>query len=122
MSDDRAVPSRILLVDDDERIRASLGLALEDEGYTVEGAASGEDALSAFARRPADLVLVDLMLPGMDGFELSRSLRRTSDVPIIMVTARADTYDVVAGLEAGAGDPGPQPFVGKGLAARIPAP
>ncbi|MBV9662478.1 MAG: response regulator, partial [Actinobacteria bacterium] len=121
MSDDRAVASRILLVDDDERIRASLGLALEDEGYAVEGAGSGEDALAAFTRRPADLVLVDLMLPGMDGFELCRSLRRTSDVPIIMVTARADTYDVVAGLEAGADDYVTKPFVVKELSARIRA-
>jgi DNA-binding response OmpR family regulator len=119
--DDRAVPSRILLVDDDERIRASLGLALEDEGYAVEGAASGEDALTTFARRPADLVLVDLMLPGIDGFEVCRSLRRTSDVPIIMVTARTDTYDVVAGLEAGADDYVTKPFVVKELAARIRA-
>ncbi|HZQ85339.1 MAG TPA: response regulator, partial [Acidimicrobiales bacterium] len=115
------MPSRILLVDDDERIRASLGLALEDEGYGVEGAGSGEDALAAFTRRPADLVLVDLMLPGMDGFELCRSLRRASDVPIIMVTARADTYDVVAGLEAGADDYVTKPFVVKELSARIRA-
>jgi len=115
------VPSRILLVDDDERIRASMRLALEDEGYAVEEAASGEAALAAFDRRPADVVLIDLMLPGMDGFECCRSLRRTSDVPIIMVTARTDTYDVVAGLEAGADDYVTKPFVAKELAARIRA-
>jgi len=115
------VPSRILLVDDDERIRASMRLALEDEGYTVEEAASGEAALTAFERRPADVVLIDLMLPGMDGFECCRSLRRDSDVPIIMVTARTDTYDVVAGLEAGADDYVTKPFVAKELAARIRA-
>jgi DNA-binding response OmpR family regulator len=115
------VPSRILLVDDDERIRASMRLALEDEGYAVEEAASGEAALTAFERRPADVVLIDLMLPGMDGFECCRSLRRSSDVPIIMVTARTDTYDVVAGLEAGADDYVTKPFIAKELAARIRA-
>lgn len=115
------VASRILLVDDDERIRASMRLVLEDEGYAVEEAASGEAALAAFGRTAADVVLIDLMLPGMDGFETCRSLRRTSDVPVIMVTARNDTYDVVAGLEAGADDYVTKPFVAKELAARIRA-
>jgi DNA-binding response OmpR family regulator len=115
------VPSHILLVDDDERIRASMRLVLEDEGYTVTEAGSGEDALASFARTPADVVLIDLMLPGMDGFETCRSLRRSSDVPVIMVTARTDTYDVVAGLEAGADDYVTKPFVAKELAARIRA-
>jgi two-component system, OmpR family, response regulator MtrA len=119
--DDRMVASRILLVEDEARIRASLKLALEDEGWEVEEAASGEEALAAFARRPADLVLVDLMLPGMDGFECCRSLRRSSLVPVIMVTARSDTHDVVAGLEAGADDYVTKPFVAKELAARIRA-
>ena len=113
--------NRILLVDDDERIRASMRLVLEDEGYAVEDAASAEEALAAFGRRPADIVLIDIMLPGVDGFECCRSLRRISDVPIIMVTARTDTYDVVAGLEAGADDYVTKPFVGKELAARIRA-
>lgn len=115
------VASRILLVEDEERIRASLKLALEDEGWDVEEAGSGEEALSAFARHPADLVLVDIMLPGMDGFECCRSLRRMSMVPVIMVTARSDTHDVVAGLEAGADDYVTKPFVAKELAARIRA-
>ena len=115
------MPSRILLVDDDERIRASMRLVLEDEGYAIEEAASGEAALASFARSPADLVLIDLMLPGVDGFETCRTLRRTSDVPVIMVTARNDTYDVVAGLEAGADDYVTKPFVAKELAARIRA-
>src|SRR5688572_10805843 len=96
-------------------------MVLEDEGYAVTEAQSGEDALNAFGRNPADVVLIDLMLPGMDGFETCRSLRRTSDVPVIMVTARTDTYDVVAGLEAGADDYVTKPFVAKGLAARIRA-
>ena len=121
MRHDHGVANRILLVDDDERIRASMRLVLEDEGYVVEDAGSAEEALAAFARRPADIVLIDIMLPGIDGFECCRSLRRTSDVPIIMVTARADTYDVVAGLEAGADDYVTKPFVGKELAARIRA-
>ena len=112
---------RILTVEDDERIQAAMRLALEDEGYTVVEAASGEEGLEAFARRPADVVLIDLMLPGIDGFEVCRSIRRSSDVPIVMVTARSDTHDVVAGLEAGADDYVTKPFVPKELAARIRA-
>ncbi len=83
--------------------------------------ANGEDAVELFHRQPADVVLIDLMLPGMDGFELCRSIRRQSDVPIIMVTARNDTHDVVAGLEAGADDYMTKPFVPKELSARIRA-
>jgi DNA-binding response OmpR family regulator len=113
--------SRILMVEDDARIRASLRLALEDEGYEVDEAESGEDALERFADAPADVVLIDIMLPGIDGFECCRQLRRTSTVPVIMVTARADTHDVVAGLEAGADDYVTKPFVAKELAARIRA-
>jgi DNA-binding response OmpR family regulator len=112
---------RLLLVEDDERIRASMRMALEDEGYDVDEAASGEMALERFAEQPADVVLIDLMLPGMDGFECCRQLRRTSAVPVIMVTARTDTHDVVAGLEAGADDYVTKPFVAKELAARIRA-
>ena len=113
--------ARLLLVEDDERIRASMRLALEDEGYEVDEAGSGEEALERFAEQPADVVLIDLMLPGVDGFECCRHLRRTSAVPIIMVTARTDTHDVVAGLEAGADDYVTKPFVAKELAARIRA-
>jgi DNA-binding response OmpR family regulator len=115
------VGTRILAVEDDERIRTAVKLALEDEGWTVEEAGSGEDALELFNRDPADVVLIDIMLPGMDGFELCRSVRRTSDVPIVMVTARADTHDVVAGLEAGADDYLTKPFAPKELSARIRA-
>jgi len=115
------VTARLLLVEDDERIRASMRLALEDEGYEVDEAGSGEEALERFAEQPADVVLIDLMLPGVDGFECCRHLRRTSAVPIIMVTARTDTHDVVAGLEAGADDYVTKPFVAKELAARIRA-
>lgn len=113
--------TRILSVEDDERIRAAVKLALEDEGWSVEEADTGEQALTAFQRQPSDVVLIDIMLPGIDGFEVCRSIRRTSDVPIIMVTARADTHDVVAGLEAGADDYLTKPFAPKELSARIRA-
>jgi DNA-binding response OmpR family regulator len=115
------VTSRILLVEDDERIRTSLRLALEDEGYDVDDAASGEVALEKFDVHPTDVVLIDVMLPGIDGFECCRQIRRLSTVPIIMVTARTDTHDVVAGLEAGADDYVTKPFVAKELSARIRA-
>jgi DNA-binding response OmpR family regulator len=113
--------TRILAVEDDERIRTAVKLALEDEGWVVTEAATGEDALQHFQREPADVVLIDIMLPGIDGFEVCRSIRRSSDVPIVMVTARADTHDVVAGLEAGADDYLTKPFAPKELSARIRA-
>jgi DNA-binding response OmpR family regulator len=112
---------RILLVEDDERIRASTRLALEEEGYELDEADSGERARERFALRRPDLVLIDVMLPGMDGLECCRQLRQASAVPIIMVTARTDTADVVAGLEAGADDYVTKPFVATELAARIAA-
>src|ERR1019366_3502950 len=112
---------RILVVEDDERIRSSMRLALEGEGYDVHDVASGEEALDLFADAPTDIALIALMLPGMDGFECCRALRRQSAVPIIIVPARADTHDVVAGLEAGADDYVTKPFVAKELAARIRA-
>lgn len=113
--------SRILLVEDDHRIRAALRLALEDEGFAVQEAASGEEGLRAFAQRAPDVALVDLMLPGIDGFEVCRTMRHTSDVPLIIVTARSDSHDVVAGLEAGADDYITKPVVAKELSARIRA-
>jgi DNA-binding response OmpR family regulator len=115
------VGTRILTVEDDERIRTAVRMALEDEGWEVDEAESGEDAIELFGKTPADVVLIDLMLPGMDGFELCRSIRKGSDVPILMVTARADTHDVVAGLEAGADDYVTKPFQPKELSARIRA-
>lgn len=108
-------------MEDDERIRTSVRLALEDEGYDVVEAESGEDALLAFGQAPADVVLIDIMLPGMDGFEVCRAIRKISDVPIVMVTARSDTHDVVAGLEAGADDYLTKPFSFVVLAARLRA-
>ena len=113
--------TRILTVEDDERIRTALRLALEDEGWEVDEVASGEEALVAFGRVPADVVLVDIMLPGIDGFDICRAIRKSSDVPIVMITARSDTHDVVAGLEAGADDYLTKPFAPKELSARIRA-
>ena len=112
---------RVLTVEDDERIRASVKLALEDEGWIVDEAPTGEDAIAIFQSTPADVVLIDIMLPGIDGFELCRTIRKLSDVPIVMVTARVDTHDVVAGLEAGADDNLTKPFAPKELSARIRA-
>ncbi len=113
--------TRVLTVEDDERIRSAVKLALEDEGWTVDEAESGEAAIELFARNAPDVVLIDIMLPGIDGFELCRTLRRTSAVPIVMVTARNDTHDIVAGLEAGADDYLTKPFAAKELSARIRA-
>src|SRR3954452_9383424 len=104
-----AVGTRILTVEDDERIRTAVKMALEDEGWVVEEAETGELALEAFARQPRDVVLIDIMLPGLAGFEVCRRRRRTSAVPFVMVTARADTHAVVAGREAGADDDLPNP-------------
>lgn len=118
---DGGVGTKILAVEDDGRIRAAVKLALEDEGWTVDEAASGEEAVILFLREPSDVVLIDIMLPGIDGFELCRTIRRSSDVPIVMVTARSDTHDVVAGLEAGADDYLTKPFAPKELSARIRA-
>lgn len=111
----------ILAVEDDDRIRTTMRMVLEDEGFKVSEAASAEAALDVFDSAPIDLVLVDVMLPGRSGLDLCRTLRRTSDVPIVMVTARVDSHDVVAGLEAGADDYVRKPFAAKELAARIRA-
>ena len=94
----------ILVVEDDERIRTAVRLALEKEGWSVLEAASGEEALKVFQTDKCDILLIDIMLPGIDGFEVCRSIRKLSEVPVVMVTARDDTHDVVAGLEAGADD------------------
>jgi DNA-binding response OmpR family regulator len=115
------VAIRVLTVEDDDRIRAVLRLALEDEGCEVIEADSGESAVGALDGERIDLVLVDLMLPGMSGLDLVHRVRRTSAVPIVIVSARSDSHDVVAGLEAGADDYVRKPFVVKELAARIRA-
>ena len=111
---------KILVVEDDARIRQALCMALEDEAFDVVEAGSGEEAL-AQGPTSADVILLDVLLPGVNGFEVCRKLRQSSDVPIIMVTARADTHDVVAGLAAGADDYVTKPFEVKELVARVRA-
>src|SRR5690606_7294866 len=94
--------ARLLLVEDDERIRQALGLALADEGCEVVEAGSGEEAFDLLETTRVDVVLLDLMLPGVDGLDVCRTLRARGDLPIIIVSARADSADVIEGLEAGA--------------------
>ena len=108
-------------IEDDRDIRAALRLALEDEGYKVLESPDGQSGLKSFASETVDLVLLDLRLPDMSGFDVCRELRSKSLVPIIMVTAQTDTHDLVAGLEAGADDYVTKPVVAKELAARIRA-
>jgi DNA-binding response OmpR family regulator len=111
----------ILVVEDDAHIRSALRMALSEEGYDLLEASSGEEALASFEQQTPDIVLLDILLPGMSGLEVCRALRQRSDVPIVMVTARTDSHDVVAGLEAGADDYVTKPFVVKELAARLRA-
>jgi DNA-binding response OmpR family regulator len=111
----------LLFIEDDDGIRLALSMALEDEGYEVRQAPTGEAGLAEFRRSPPDMVLLDLRLPGISGFDVCRALRAESIVPIIMITAQTDTHDMVAGLEAGADDYVTKPVVPKELAARIRA-
>ncbi len=112
---------KLLFIEDDHHIRAALRLALEDEGYEVIEAADGTTGLAAFDAHTVELVLLDLRLPDMSGFDVCRILRTKSLVPIIIVTAQTDTHDLVAGLEAGADDYVTKPVIAKELAARIRA-
>lgn len=112
---------RILFIEDDDHMRTVLSLSLQQDGYAVVEARSGEEGLRCLENGGADMVLVDLRLPDMDGFEVTREIRRSTDVPIAMVTASGDTHDVVAGLEAGADDYVVKPVVAKELSARIRA-
>ena len=111
----------MLIIEDDERIRRIVAMTLRREGLDVTEAATGQEGLDRLEERPHDMVLLDLMLPDRDGFEVCREIRRRADTPIIMITARTDSHDVVAGLEAGADDYVTKPFVAKELSARIRA-
>ncbi|MFK4790632.1 MtrAB system response regulator MtrA [Microbacterium sp. ZW T5_56] len=111
--------SRILVVDDDTALAEMIGIVLRTEGFETVFCADGSEAVQAFRDEKPDLILLDLMLPGLDGIEVCRRIRTESGIPVIMLTARADTADVVTGLEAGADDYMVKPFNPKELVARI---
>ncbi|WP_350275668.1 response regulator transcription factor [Kribbella sp. HUAS MG21] len=115
------MPMQVLIVEDDDRIRAVLRLALEDEGYEVAEAADTPSALAEVRSSVPDLMMVDLMLGEVDGYTCIREVRRISDIPIVIVSARSDTHDIVAGLEAGADDYVTKPFQVKEITARLRA-
>jgi DNA-binding response OmpR family regulator len=111
----------VLLVEDDPGARQGLELALRRLGYQVRPAETGEAALEGIGQDTVDVVVLDVMLPGLDGFEVCRRLRRGSDVPVIMLTARSDDFDIVGGLEAGADDYVVKPVEPRVLDSRIRA-
>ncbi|MCF8547747.1 MAG: response regulator transcription factor [Pontimonas sp.] len=113
------MPGRILVVDDDVALAEMISIVLRGEGYTPVQAFDGAQALAAIEASQPDLVLLDVMLPGLDGIEVCSRIRETSGVPIIMLTAKGDTTDVVRGLESGADDYVVKPFNPKELVARI---
>lgn len=112
---------KILVVDDDKNICELLRLYMENDGYTVSLAYDGESALKMFDEFKPDIVLLDIMLPKMDGWQVCREIRKTSETPIIMVTAKGETFDKVLGLELGADDYIVKPFETKEVMARIKA-
>jgi two-component system response regulator MtrA len=112
---------RVLVVDDDNALSEMLGIVLRGEGFEPMFCADGSGALDAFRGSRPDLVLLDLMLPGKDGIEVCRLIRAESGVPIVMLTAKSDTVDVVLGLESGADDYMVKPFKPKELVARVRA-
>ena len=112
---------RILVVDDDTALAEMIGIVLRGEGFEPFFCADGSLAMAAFRNARPDLVLLDLMLPGKDGIEVCRQIRAESGVPIIMLTAKTDTVDIVLGLESGADDYVPKPFKTKELVARVRA-
>jgi two-component system response regulator MtrA len=115
------VSQRILLVEDDPSIRETTSLGLEGAGFKVTAAAAGPEGLDRFRRDRFDLVVLDLMLPGLDGYEVCREIRKTSSVPIVILSARSDTVDVVVGLELGGDDYVTKPFELPELVARVRA-
>jgi len=112
---------RVLIVDDDTALAEMLGIVLRGEGYEPTLCPDGDQAMAMFREHKPDLVLLDLMLPGMDGIDVCRAIRAESGVPIVMLTAKTDTVDVVVGLESGADDYVMKPFKPKELVARIRA-
>jgi two-component system response regulator MtrA len=118
---DQVGQGRILVVDDDAALAEMLTLVLQNEGFQSHIVARGDEALTAFRDFKPDLVLLDLMLPGTDGIEVCRQIRAESGVPIVMLTAKSDTVDVVVGLESGADDYVAKPFKPKELIARVRA-
>jgi two-component system response regulator MtrA len=112
---------RVLVVDDDAALAEMLGIVLRGEGFEPVFCADGAEALNAFRETKPDLVLLDLMLPGRDGIDVCRAIRAESGTPIVMLTAKSDTIDVVVGLESGADDYVVKPFKPKELVARIRA-
>ncbi|MGX6451274.1 MtrAB system response regulator MtrA [Brevibacterium paucivorans] len=113
--------ARILVVDDDTALAEMIGIVLKSEGFEPHFCTTGDGALEAFRSVRPDLILLDLMLPGKDGLEVCREIREESGVPIVMLTAKSDTVDVVKGLESGADDYVPKPFKPKELVARVRA-
>lgn len=111
----------ILVVDDDQHINQLIRLQLEREGFQVLTATTGDEGVNQFRAAAPDLVLLDLMLPGMDGYQVIKAIRRTSTIPVIMLTAKDETFDKVLGLELGADDYMTKPFDSKELIARVKA-
>ena len=113
--------SKILIVDDEKNIVELIRLYLEKEGFTVLCAYDGSEALTVFKENTPDIVILDIMLPGTDGWQVCKEIRKSSDIPIIMLTAKSDTFDKVLGLELGADDYMTKPFEAKELLARVKA-